>query len=272
MTRVRSFAMLIAAVSLAASASEATVVPTGPPVPVVLPMAGASATLEQGGFPASEVVDGIINGANNGWAISGSGSTQNAVFQTAGAPVFGAGGSRLSFEMEYPRLDRHTIGHMRWYATTDSSPTAANIGTTNWVPLTPISAVGTSGETWLISPASDAFGDLSPNRILWDPNQGIPGTTGPAEILTVVADAPPTLTGITGFRMEAIVSPGIFQGTGDLNGPGLTSANGNFVFSELGLTSQVLAVPEPSAAMLFGLAVVPAIRRRRKLRSRRREV
>lgn len=225
----------------------------GPATPITL--GSPSHTVTQGGYSSAAVIDGIIAGGN-GWAIGGANSTERVVFQNV-TPIPGGNlGSRLTFTLHYPRNDRHTIGHFRLAVTSDPSPSTASPSSI-WTTLTPISVTATSGESWLIPPASDAFaGALGGNRVLWDPTQGAPGTTGPAEVLTVVADT--TLSGITGIQFEALYFPNIFTGSGDLGGPGLSSANGNFVFSELELSAQsiiLLLAPEPGSWALMGLAL-----------------
>src|SRR5690606_1087435 len=66
------------------------------------------------------------------------------------------------------------------------------------------------------------------------------------------------ISGITGFRLEAIQDPSL-----PVNGPGLSNGNGNFVVSEFTVLATRIDVPEPASAALLGMAGLALLRRRR---------
>lgn len=179
-------------------------------------LTGASRTYDQGGaYTAGASIDGVLT--SGGWGVDGGQTTaQTAVFQTA-APLTA---SQLTFVMAQNLGGRHTINQFRISATTDPSPTVS------------------SGATWTV---------LTPNffnagrNLLRDLGGSTFVRSGIAEASTYTLTVSPTLSGITGFRVETFVPSG---GTA-IGG----ASNGNFVLSEFMVDSgDNLALGRPVAA------------------------
>ncbi len=213
-------------------------------VPVQLE--NATATFSQGPFggcpcPPSEAIDGIFAGTPslpNGWAINrfpGDFSlSETAVFQT----VPDLGPSLLTFTMYFNDPNPgHLLGRFRLSVTTDDRSTYADglpVGgnvTANWTVLTDLTLDG---------PAEMTFTNLPDDSVLASgdvPGQGI-----------YEVSAATYLSGITGFRLEALEDPSLPQ-----DGPGFYPPNGNFVLSEIQLDAA--PIPEPATLALLGLAL-----------------
>jgi hypothetical protein len=211
----------------------------------------ASATFSQAGFPVGGTIDG--NTATGSWAVSGSGgagntSSQTAVWETQ-ANVGSAGGTLFTFQLLHTQIGvalGHNLGRFRLSVTTDDRSIFADglasggDVTATWVVLDPLTSVSDTGESFTKQ------GDLS---LL------VSGGTNTQSTYTVTAAA--SVSGITGFRLEALEDPSLPFG-----GPGRQPINGNFHLSEF--TVAVAPVPEPSALALAGAAAGLAVRRFRR--------
>ena len=208
-------------------------------------------TFSQGGLDVAHTIDGVTTGLN-GWAIDPEeGHNQTAVYQTQ-SNVGGPGGTRFTFSLfnEYPDQPGHVLGDFRISVTTDSRSTFATNGlqtggdvAANWTQLVPTAAVATNGITLAIQPD---------NSIL---ASGTPTTSD----FTVTATT--SLAGITGIRLEALTNPSLPH-----NGPGMQSANGNFVLDEFQVNA--VQLPEPSTFLLFALGGAGLIAYRMRSRHR----
>jgi hypothetical protein len=163
---------------------------------------------------------------NRGWAVLQNGNlvaAETAVLQTMANTVAYAAGTRLTFVLtqNYDLTGPHAVGRFRLSVTTsprtqfadgnDGTSTPGNIGSDSiWTVLAP-AAVCTSPMVGISS-----LGDKS---ILVTPNSNVP------VVYTVVTDT--TLKGITGVRLETLKDPSL-----PMNGPGLSTMDGNFVLTE----------------------------------------
>lgn len=243
----------IACIGISARTAEAA--------PVVLQ--NATATFSQsayGNFSVATAIDGIIGGFN-GWAIYPQIRNQTAVFETA-SDVGSPWGTLLTFTLNHsfwngtPAASEHALGRFRLSATTDDRslfadglPTGGDVYA-NWTVLDPFSFTALSGSLMT---------KLGDNSLLVAENDFV------NEVYTVQALT--YLTGITGFRLEALRHPSLPR-----CGPGLQDSNGNFVLAEFQVDAVPLApllqtVPEPSSLLVFTctFAVIGLARNRRKL-------
>ena len=187
--------------------------------PVLLQQATATfSQTEAGDFSVSKVINGTTQD-NLGWAIAREFRNQTAVFETVSETGF-AGGTALKFNLLFNHdsfgNSGHTLGKFRLSVTTDSRdafadglPANGDVSA-NWIPLTVTSALSEKGATMTILPD---------NSIL------VSGTHERFDAYTVSTAT--RLTGITGFRLEALQDPSLPD-----NGPG-REVNGNFVLSEM---------------------------------------
>jgi len=225
--------------------------PTAQAVPVQLDPGNTESTFNQGGFSPAAVVDN--NPATRGWAISGNppdgtGSAE-AMFGTlttlqvptvSGFPAL----PQFSFIMEFqdPAAE-HLLGLFRLSVTDDPTPTLAG---STWTHLVPTAASASDVNTTLT-----LRGD---NAVL------ATGSPVPANgTYTVDTDVVFGLSQITAFRLEAIDDDSTSLPTG---GPGRAS-NGNFVITDLIVDVTFQSVPEPSSAILLGIAGMALVRRTR---------
>lgn len=218
---------------------------------VAVGLQNATATFSQN-YVANFSVATAINGTANdglGWAIYPQlGQPQTAAFETT-ANVGFAQGSILTFTLNhnYSAWGQHILGRFRLSATTDDRstfadglPTGGDV-TANWIVLEPISFTSGSGAT---------LTQLADHSILAS------GYLPDTDIYTVTAQT--ALTGITGFRLEALADPSLPFG-----GPGRQNSNGNFTLSEF--TVGIAAIPEPSGfALLIAGAMVSFTLSRKK--------
>jgi len=129
----------------------------------------------------------------------------------------------------------HLLGRFRLSVTTDDRSTYADglaVGgdvTANWTVLTDLTVDGPPGMTFTTLPDDSILAGGT------DPGQGVYVVSGETD-----------LSGITGFRLEAIKDPSL-----PANGPGFY-ANGNFILSEIQLDAS--PVPEPATLTLLGIA------------------
>jgi hypothetical protein len=191
----------------------------------------AWATICQGSFTVSSSVDGSFDTGVNGWAIyppAGPIGSETAVYKAV-TDISNPGGTRFTFDLHSLHSNPgHNLGRFRLAVTNDDRSlygqgvecgNPSPEGTATWTVLTPISAVSLNGQTLTIQ------GDDS---ILAS------GTNPASDVVTIVAETP--LTGITGFRLEALQDASLPS-----NGPGRFS-NGNFVLTELVVDQEALVL------------------------------
>jgi hypothetical protein len=221
----------------------------------LVPLQNATADYSQqnwgGPFDVSQSIDGILTG-EAGWAVASplvpasDGTPHTAAYQTQSNAGF-ASGSKLTFSLYFDHMipdGQHTLGRFRISLTTDDRSTFADglqIGgdvTANWTVLTPLTYSSANGATMTL---------LGDNSIL------VSGLNPVTDIYTVTVNT--AITGITGFRLEALTDPSLVN-----NGPGRAN-NGNFVLTEFQV--DIAAVPEPSLISLSFLAGFTYILRRK---------
>jgi hypothetical protein len=193
-------------------------------------------------------IDGL-NEPQRGWAIDpNEGASQIAVFETIVDAGF-AGSSILTFTLTHSfSVPTHTLGRFRLSVTTDNRASFADgllsggDVIANWTVLDPTTVVSANGAT---------LSELGDHSILAS------GTSPFTDTYTVTAAT--SLTGITGFRLEALPDSSLPFG-----GSGRYASNGNFVLNEFGVS--VAAVPEPEtyALVIAGLGVIGFAALRRK--------
>jgi hypothetical protein len=215
-------------------------------IPVTLQNGTAtfSQTCCTGPFTPDLSVDGDFSSVNKGWAIatfSGTGdatSSQTAVWETTTDVDATQLDFRMSQNFASPAL--HLIGRFRFSVTSDDRSTFADgldsggDVTANWTILTNPLISGPGGMT---------FASLGDNSILVGgsvPNTGIYDLQYSGNFL-----------GITGLRLEVLEDFSL-----PFNGPGLQPINGNFVLSELEVSSSgspdtMVSVPEPKVPSDF---------------------
>jgi hypothetical protein len=184
--------------------------------PVLLQNATATFSQTDGNFTVVHAFDGITDD-NSGWAIAPQIGNQTAVVETK-ENIGIAGGTVFTFTFIFnhhsvPGTVSHTLGRFRLLATADSRDAFADglpIGgdvTANWSVLQPLTARAQSGATLTVLPDGSILAS---------------GTLVEKDVYTVTALAP--ISGITGFRLEALTDPSL-----PLGGPGREPSNGNFV-------------------------------------------
>ncbi|MEX0330624.1 MAG: tandem-95 repeat protein [Puniceicoccaceae bacterium] len=189
------------------------------PEDIPVSLQNASSDQSQNGFPPSEMIDGIIEGAStqNGWAGSTNSGTisMTAVVETV-EDILAETTTEFTFEMIQPYGSGHFLGRFRISATTDSRDQFADgqaIGgdiTANWTVLDVLEITSTGGETFTV---------LGDGSILVSGN--LPSST------TYTVRASGIEGAVTGFRVEAIEDASL-----PTNGPG-RAGNGNWVLNEL---------------------------------------
>jgi hypothetical protein len=197
----------------------------------------AWATLCQALFDVSTSVDGSFDTGVNGWAIyppSGPIGSETAVYKAV-TDISNPASTRLTFDLHTLHSNPgHNLGRFRIAVTNDDRSlygqgvecgNPSPEGTATWTVLDPISAISLNGQTLTIQ------GDGS---ILAS------GTNPASDVVTIVAET--AMSGITGFRLEALQDPSLPSG-----GPGRFS-NGNFVLTELVVDQEA-----------FGAVAVPTV-------------
>jgi hypothetical protein len=186
----------------------------------------ATATFNQANFNVSEAIDGIVlEPGNNGWATFGATNVpQTAVFQVDKSIAVGDVLIQLDFASA---IADHKLQQFRLSYTKDPNPTVTSGAT--WTTLDP-SYIDTSR---LDSTAIELAGNIVQ----------ITGN-GVNDFVSIFIDDL-GVSGITGFRLEALPGP-----NGQL-GFTTTTGNGNFVLSEF----QVFAtlIPEPASVALWSI-------------------
>jgi len=245
---------LIAVLASAALTASALLILTDPAAAEPIALQNGTATFNQTitqGHSPDLSIDGDFSNGNLGWAIATGftgdiTSDQTAVWET----VSDTSASTLNFAMHQNFfIGKHLIGQFRFSITSDNRSLFADgldtMGdvTANWTVLTnPMSS----------GPASLTFTTQGDNSILVGgtiPNTG-----------TYNIQYTGTFSNITGIRLEVLEDASL-----PFNGPGLYPDNGNFVLTELVLTT---IVPEPTSATLLGLATITLVlSRRRKVKT-----
>lgn len=235
-SQLRIAAVCVAATSFAGAALAAPVM-----------FQNGTATFSQnfdGVWSPDEMIDGITT-AGNGWAIysaTAGTNAQTAVWETTTDLNAGS----LTLELLQNHGTSHLLGRFRISVTSDDRSTFAdgldNGGdvTANWTVLTPASV------------AFSAAGMTS--TILGDGSVLVGGTLPATATYTVTFNQ--VLTNVTGLRLEAMEDAAL-----PTNGPGLHSANGNFVVSEMLANAE--PVPEPATLTILTAGIAFAARRRR---------
>ena len=210
-----------------------------------------SQLINGGPYSPAQAVDGNF-GDPNGWAIATSQvfdgtSEQTAVWETTTDLAAGD----LTFTMHFLHNNPgHLLGRFRISVTTDDRSTFADGLHTggdvdaNWIVLSSPEVIGPTGMT---------FTTLGDQSVLAG------GATASKGVYTVTYTN--DISGITGFRLEALEDPSLPGG----NGPGLFPDNGNFLLTEIILDGTI--VPVPASVWLFssGLIGLISIARRKKV-------
>ena len=203
--------------------------------PVALENATATYSQTSNGLGGvGDVIDGTPN-TSQGWGVDpNEGVNQTASFQ-ADSNVGYAGGSLLTFTITQDfTLNLETLGDFRLSVTTDNRTTydnglasGGNV-TANWTVLDPTYAHSANGETLTIEGDGSVLAS---------------GSAPATDVYTI--EATTTLTGITGFRLEALANPSLPH-----DGPGLEPLNGNFTITQFAVDISPDTVPEPAPALL----------------------
>jgi hypothetical protein len=211
-----------------------------------------TATFSQTSFGGFSVAGTLANPTTSSWAIYdgvGLTSAQTAVWETQ-TDINNPGGTLLTMTISHTDStvgisSQPSLGRFRLSFTTDDRSLFADglssggDVTANWTVLDPISFSSTGGGT------ATVLGDLS-----------LLVSGGAASGVTYTITASTAATGITGFRLEALEDASL-----PTSGPG-RHANGNFHVSQFLVDAS--PVPEPSSALLLGLAATGlALSRRR---------
>jgi hypothetical protein len=213
----------------------------------IIELQNGTATFSQlingGPYSPAQAVDGNF-GDPNGWAIAISQdldgtSEQTAVWETATDLAAGD----LTFTMHFLHFNPgHLLGRFRFSVTTDDRSTFAD----------GLHTGGDVGANWTIlsspvvtGPAGMTFTTLADQSVLAG------GVTANQGVYTV--NYSNSISGITGFRLEALEDPSLPGG----NGPGLFPDNGNFLLTEIILDGTI--VPVPASVWLFGSGLIGLI-------------
>src|SRR5215218_8176999 len=78
--------------------SEVQIEANGKPVKLV----DATATFEQGGFPAKNVIDGKSTQKKNGWAVMGGTGADQSLYLQVAEPISTTAGTTLVFTLRFP--------------------------------------------------------------------------------------------------------------------------------------------------------------------------
>lgn len=222
----------------------------------VVTLQNGTATFSQTGagcFPcgANQATDGNFGPDNsslaNGWSIAnatfGDATSQTAVWETSN-DVTATG---ISFSMHFNHFNpQHLLGRFRFSVTSDDRSLFAD----------GLASGGDVNANWSVLQSPQVTGPLGMTfTTLGDQSVLASGTIPDQGTYTVNYTAP--LSNVTGIRLEVIEDATLPF----FDGPGLHPANGNFILTELVVTS----VPEPSSLFLFGtaLAYIASSRKRK---------
>jgi len=200
-----------------------------------------TAQRSQTNFSVDNIIDGTFephNANGVGWANSALGSNV-ATFETL-TDVGDSDATLLTIEIMSGGFSAsHTLGNFR-LTVTDADRSLFADGNDNgggsvgsegiWTVLNPISAVTDGAASTLTEDATHAL---------------LAGGT-PSQIEHYTLTFQTGLSGITGFRLEALEHPSL-----PFNGPGRAGGNGNFVVREF--TVFAMAVPEPTTLLIWSL-------------------
>ncbi len=211
--------------------------------PVAIPLTNPVADYEQSGRPVSVTVDGSLD-SNQGWSIDSGGIGRTMTLETQ-TDLESTEAISVKLYNRYAAFD-FRLGRFRLAYTTDARGTFGP-ASGNWTVLD--SNLGTFADS-LSKSSANAQGDGS---WLVEP--------GDSSLSDYELDYPLIASGITGFRLEAMLDPSL-----PANGPGW-AANGNFQLTEI----EVRNVPEPgTVAMLsVGCVVLAGLVDRRRKRAAR---
>jgi hypothetical protein len=220
----------------------------------IIELQNGTATFSQlingGPYSPAQAVDGDF-GDPNGWAIAVSQvldgtSAQIAVWETATDLAAGD----LTFTMHFLHNNPgHLLGRFRFSVTTDDRSAFAD-------------GLHTGGDVeakWTILSSPDVTGPAGMTfTTLGDQSVLAGGATADKGVYTVIYSS--GISGITGFRLEALEDPSLPGG----DGPGLFPDNGNFLLTEIILDGTI--VPVPASVWLFGsglLGLIGVVRRKK---------
>jgi len=91
--------------------------------------ANATATFEQPGFPAKAAVDGVADRTDNGWAVLGSTTADQALYLEAAEELNADAKTPLTFVLKFARGENHEIRNLRLSVTTAPMPVRAPAAT-----------------------------------------------------------------------------------------------------------------------------------------------
>lgn len=213
-----------------------------------VPLASATATGEQAGFPPSAAIDGK---PNTGWAIHNPSQPWNKDHQLTlafASPVEHSGGVRFVIEIDQHHGQHHTIGRLRIDLPTatlnaDTSPAQrATAAFEKWITEQQASSVA-----WRTIRPNAATSNLPLLTIEPDDTVFVSGDTTKQDTyeLTLPLDGQP----IRAIRLEALPDPRLPEG-----GPGMTyyeGPRGDFFLNEFHLFAGGQRVPIASATQNY---------------------
>jgi len=213
----------------------------------------ATSTFSQATFNVGEATDNSLSLNGNGWATLG--RSETAVWETAGTQgnvngrIARAPSYNFRLFQDINNSSTQFLRNFRLSYTTDSRSlfadglsTGGDV-TANWIPiLTYDSLTSDNGFTLSVN----GTGDISTVK----PATSVNASSENSHYFDLQASI--ATSGITGFRLEALPTPGWHTG------------DNNFVLRELQITSDTQTVPEPSSALLLGIGALGILRRRRK--------
>jgi len=87
--------------------------------------AQATATFEQGAFPAKNAIDGKGDQKLNGWGVLGGTGADQSLYLELSEPLTTTAEAPLVFTLRFPYSEKHTLGKFRLNATTSPKPVRA---------------------------------------------------------------------------------------------------------------------------------------------------
>ena len=204
---------------------------------VMIPLQNPTATVEQGGFP----ITNTLTDNTSGWATSSAASI--GVYEIVTPLTSPNNIFTFTLKSQATGIPNHVLGKFRLSVTTDTQPLSAGSG--SWTVLVPDSASAINS---------------NPVQVLAGNVLEATDVNAATDTITV-ASTLAGLTGITGFRLEAIQDGGI----GNYPGPGIPG-NNNFVLTyfEVDAVAFVIPVPEPSSFLLLGLGMLGFVKHTRQ--------
>ena len=218
----------------------------------------ATATYFQSGLcpgpwqPSTAINGSLVEGA--GWAIarnvSGSCSNPSSTnpetiwFETVGSQG-SATGTVYTFDLHQLFGNFHTLSRFDLSYTTSTQVGGFSDANATWIPLTLASASATNGAT-----------------LTFVGNVVQAGVANPTTSVYTITTTQLFVTGITGFRLNALLDPSLVS----TQGPG-RAINGNFVLTEFQVDGTNSVVPEPGTLILVGLGIAGIASRFRRRKS-----